>query len=704
MDTDKIKSRWTNAWEAKQDELDRIEKAYLWLYEFERHLRRGEEGDQVYRFPETFGYVIRRYNEFLQVLPEARVRGSGDGAIGLQAAIDHEKIVSNLDAVKMSVIANATAFGNEALFLCPFTWRRKGRDGKEWVQYSGLAAEQVDWRHFFPAPSYKKLQDHTGKNGCPYVFRRKIYGYETFKEIAAAKGWKNSDQVIPSTWDDSNIWGADNWMTTHETQELTSSKDFVTTLEYWDIVADEFRIYANNGAELYVSPDGIPYKHKQLPFHHYRNIYRLDSINAIGEIELNLPYNLFREKIMNLGIDYIMMQVQTPVVVDGDINFNPEEHELQPGAVWNVKGVGAGKLQDHIMPLRFGGGISGQVTGLIQMIENSRISVTSDDTTSLYSNPNQLATQTMAKMQSLNKSIDGATKRNVYDTEYYLVNQMASFVKNELTEPYQDGKVTRFHKVEVKGYDVIQNTDKDKVKFAKGYGSSGSFVLNDKTGKMFEKEEIEVVPAQKDEELKKDQTEKMTMFLQTLFQTIGTLSQSSPNLIQELMGDMNFPELVKLQLKNLGLQNELQDVFPIIAKEKFQLDAVDTEHDQIMMGITPPIREDEDSMEEYSLHMEFYKSTFFEKHANKKAKDAMKAHLLLTIENAQVQNAEPVADRQKRLEGTEEPSGEQSIQANAEMVGGQTPPSGAGAPLPPPQGGLESGIPSGPAQPMQALS
>jgi len=703
LDLESIKKRWTHAWEAKQDELDRIEKAYIWLYEFEKHLREGEAGDSAYRFPETMGYVLRRFNEYLQVLPEVRVRGNVDGAIGLQAAVDHEKIVSNLESVKMSVIANATAFGNEALFLAPFTWRRKEKTGREWVQYSGLAAEQVDWRHFFPAPGYKRIQDHTGKNGCPYIFRRRIYNYDTFKFIGEVKGWKNMEQVLPTTWDNANIWGADNFMTSHESIELTGATEFVTVLEYWDMIADELRYFASGGVELWESPDGIPYKHKQLPFHHYRNTYRLDSLNALGEIEVNLPYNLFREKIFNLAIDDAMMQVQKPIAVDGDVDFNSEENELQAGAVWTMKGIGNSKIQDHIMPLQFGGGITGQVFELIQTIENSRISVTSDDTTALYSNPNQLATQTMAKMQSLNKSIDGATKRNIYDTEFYLVNQMVSFIKNELAEPYNDGKTSKYHKVEIKGYDVVQNTDKDDVKFKKGYGASGSFMLNAKTGKQFEKEEIEIVPVNKDEELKRDQNEKLTMFLQTLFQTIGTLAQSAPDLIGTILGDMNIVELIKLQLKNLGLQNELKDVFPIIAKESFQIDAVDAENQQIMAGVVPPIREDEDSISEYILHQEFANSKFFLKNANQKAKDAMKEHLILTIENAQVQIAEPIADKQKRLAGVKGNNGQPQLQPNAQMVGGQTPPVGAGQPVPPPQGGMESGLSGGPAKLMQTM-
>jgi hypothetical protein len=698
MDTETIKKRWHNAWDAKQDELDRIEKSYLWLYEFEKHLKNGEEGNESYRFPEIMGYCLRRYNEYLQVMPEVRTTGSGDSAIGLQAAIDHEKIVSNLESARMEAIADATFFGNGCLQVLPFVWKRRDKSGKEYVQYSGLTAERVDWRHFFPAPGYKKLHDHTGKNACPYAFRRKIYNYGTFLELAKQKGWK-TEGTRATTWNDSNVFGDSDWSTAHESVELSTTIEFITVLEYWDIVNDEMRMYATGGLEIYAESKGIPLKHKQLPFHHYRNVYRADSINALGEIEINMPYNLFREKILNLAIDDVMLQVQKAFVVDGDINFNTEEQELEAGAILTVGGLNGGKLQDHVMPLQFGGAVNTSVMQVIQMVENSRISVTSDDTTALYSNPNQLATQTMAKMQSLNKSIDGATKRNVYDTEFYLTNQIVSLLKNELAQPYKDGKETKYHKVKIKGYDVVQDGPDSGVKFKQGYGASGEFSLNSKTSEMFEDEEIEIVPAQKDAELKASQTEKLTMFLQTMFQTIGTLAQADPTLLGQVLGDMNVAELIKVQLKNLGLDNELKNVFPIISRESYQLDEINAEHEQIMAGVLPQIREDENSMEEFAKHQKFADSAFFEKYASKEAKKAMTDHLILTSENVQTQVSIPIADRKKRLAGAEKQNGVGGVQGNAGMVGSQATAGGAGASIPQPQGGMEQGIPGGTTQP-----
>jgi len=68
-----------------------------------------------------------------------------------------------------------------------------------------------------------------------------------------------------------------------------------------------------------------------------------------------MPYNQFKEQMMNLQIDNAWLELNPAYIIDGNINFNDEEHELSPGAIFNVRGVVGGKLQDHIMPFRAGG-------------------------------------------------------------------------------------------------------------------------------------------------------------------------------------------------------------------------------------------------------------------------------------------------------------------------------------------------------------
>lgn len=650
MDFEQIKKRWLYAYEAKSDELDRIEKASWWMFEFERHLERGEEGDAAYRFPETMGYVLRRYNNFLEVLPEARSISDGEVGIGSQATLDHFQQRSNFTKTRMRALLSASAFGSGCINIQPIRYTKYDRAEDKWfTSFRGLGAEFVDWRYIFPAPGYQSLHDHTGQDQCPYVFRLKTYHMDTFRAKYSDPKY-NTEEVRGTTWGNPNVFGESIFAMKHEIQEGSTSQDYVTVLQYYDIENDMFSEFATGGVQIYESKKGIELSHKEFPFHQYRNIQRTDSINGMGEIELNLPYNLFREKALNLGIMDMMMQEQPAVIADGDINFNPEEHELRPGAVFNVKGLNGGRLQDHIMPFSFGAqGLTQGVFTMMQLIENSRISVTSDDTTALYSNPNQLATQTLAKMQSLNRSIDAATKQNIADAEFYMMRQCLYLIKNELSEPISEDKKVIYPLVKIKGYKTVQEKPDKGCTFVRDQDVVSKFYLNKKVSESFNPDEIEIVPAKKDEELKRDRTEKLMMMMQTVLQTVSNLASSQPQMINEVFGTMDIPQFIKNMAKNLGLEDVITEIFPVVEKAEAEINAVNLEHEQIMMGITPQIRPDEESLDEYSQHLEFMNSAFFKKHATKKIKEAMNKHLLLTLQNAGEQNAVPVADRQKGM-------------------------------------------------------
>ncbi len=642
-----IKKRWQGAYMAKIDENERAKNAYIWLYAYEKHLKEGESWDSSYRLPEQQGYVNRRYNNFMEALPEAKFVGKG--AIPMQAAVDKYVNQSNLQREKMHMMLEVAATGTGAIFIQPVEYIKEIRGAKPKLMYKGLSAEAVAWRNLFPTPGVKNIHDHTGQNFCPYIFRVKIYTYDTFKRIAEGHKWMNVGDIKAGAWGEYNVWGDNTFVTEHEAEETANEGDaFVTVLEYWDQELDMFEIYGSGGVHLYSSKDGIPYSHKMLPFHVYRNTARLDSVNGIGEIEKSLPYDLFRERSLNLGMKGAELALQPAMVVDGDIDFNTEENELDIGAVFTTRGLSGGRLQDHIMPLVIPDGFSMNVQNLLKVLEDSRMSVMADDPVSTYSRPDQLATQIMAKTKNLNKDIDSNAKMNLYDSEKYLMLQIASFVKNEFSASYKkDGRVVRAS-VKVSGYNVVQ-TDKDATaKFTKEDGVSGEFYLNDNMKLELEETELEMISAIKDDELKRDRTEKLMVLTNNIMQTQASLAQFAPQLIPEMFGDMRVDELLKVQAKELGLSNELADIFPVIKREGYQIDAITAEHEQILAGITPPIRSDEDSESELDAHMEFNNSNFFKKNATDAAKKAAKEHIILTMQNVQLQNETPVEERQQK--------------------------------------------------------
>ena len=172
---------------------------------------------------------------------------------------------------------------------------------------------------------------------------------------------------------------------------------------------------------------------------------------------------------------------------------------------------------------------------------------------------------------------------------------------------------------------------------------------------------------------------------------------SSSLFAQEMVKGMNLTELIKLQLRSLGVEEEMKNVFPIVVKERFQLDQIDAEHEQIMAGIVPEIREEENSVEEFSKHQAFFASTFFKDNANKDAVKAMKEHIILTAENAQLQIEMPIADRERGMEGTEEPSQQLGMEGANPMVGDPAAQAGAAPPVSPAPQQVQESSPSSPA-------
>lgn len=685
IDQKEIERRWFSAWEAKQDELRRLEASYSWLYEFEQHLLNGEEGDRAYRFPELFGYGIRRFNNIVQVLPECKVRGNSDSSIGLQAAIDHHKNISNIDREKVRALYDAAFVGTSCLCCVPCTFaktiRRGGKEEKE-IRYRGLAAERVDWRLMFPAPGAIQLHDQTGQVSCPWLFRKKIYHEVTFKQLYGNNPkYKNINKVEPTSFDASSFWGDKTTLTSHEQVEISTGLNYVTVLQYWDITNDILREYAN-GIEIYDSPDGIGYEHRDYPFHIYYNYKRADSINGIGEIELNMPYNLFREKLLNLMEMNVSLSVQQAWIVDGHVNWNVEEQEVRPGAVLEMDALTPGdNVRNHIMPYNAGGTIGNDVYNFLREIENSRIGVTSDNTTDLFSNSQQLATEIKAKRETFNKSIDATTKRNTIDTEYYLVKQIASYIQHELSKPYKktDKSKPSYIKIKIEGYYAKQDTEEADVEFVQAYGAESEFAQNAKVTELYDETEIEFVDKQQDAVFKIEKLNKLTQIFEIIMKSVVEVMQVNPDAIGSLFKNMEFSEFVKLIIQEADVTDDLQKVFPVIAKEKLQLDTIALENDQIMGGIVPTIDPEQNSSERLNKLFEFGSSSFFKEHANKKAKEAYKKYIILLLQNAREQLIKPIKDRQRELESTQGNvlqqgvSGNNAVVQGAPTAGGTTP-------------------------------
>lgn len=671
-----LQKRWVRDLQAWQPFIDKYQVIDLWYNAFKKHMEHGEAWGESYRFPELFGAVQRKYDNLVEYWPE--MVPSGKDTIAFQHSYQHVTKVANIQRAKNRSGMDTIKTGVGVIFVAPVRYTRKKKikdpetgkiTEKEIVLYDGLAAERVDPRDFIPCSAALVLHDQTGQEQCPYVWRRRIYYYDSFKKKYASPIFKNLDKVKPTTY--SGGFSGQRVSTQNESREK-SENDYVTVLEYWDVENDVLQIFANDfQTMIFDSPEGIPYSHKQIPFHAYYNYRQEDSMIGIGEVEINMPYDIFKEEVLNLMIDNAKLELQPAWVVDGEINFNTEETELEPGAVFTVRGLSGGKLSDHMMPFRTSG-ITSDIPQVINSVEDSRIIVTGDDTRSLYTNPNQLATQTLSKREALQKRIRGNIVRNTVESEFYLASQVASLLKNELSKPYKNEKsVPVFRKISVKGYEAIQDKKEEKVSFEKLYGAESSFYLNPKVAENFDEIEIEIVPTKLDEEIKRDMTEKLMLFMQVVMEAAQTPEGA------EILKGMDVSEFLKQISSNLNL--DTGKIFPALDVKYEEIDVIDSEHQQVAMGVVPEIKPNEDSMEHYAAHVEFEKTSVF-KRLSKKAKEAMNQHKILTLQNAVTQKAnlgkpvQPTASPMDQAGTTSAPGTFQGIpksMAPAAQQGGQ---------------------------------
>lgn len=628
IDKVELERRWTNSWQAWLPEIEKFTIIDAWYTAFEKHMETGDDWNETFRFPELFGAVERKYDNLVEYLPEMRVKGSSDSSIAEQAAYDHQVRKSNLQREKQRALKDAARGGLGCIFVAPVHFEKtvKTENGEEVkVFYDGLGGERVDPRDIIPAYSALVLHDHTGQSFCPYLFRRRTFFYNTFLSKYDNDVFNQSvvKEIQPTSFNGG--FSAERNPSKMESVQKTTDTSYVTVLEYWDQENDILEVYANDwDHKIFESPTGIPYSHKQLPFHLYYDYRREDSISGLGEIELNMPYNVFREQVLNLGIENLKLELQPAWIADGNINFNTEEAELEPGAIFKVSGLTGGRLEDHIMPFR-SGGITGDLGGMLNLIEDSRIVNTGDDTRSLYANPEQLATQTLAKREAMQKRIRSNIIRNTIESEFYLANQIVSYLKHELAKPYEENGEVKYREVAISGFEPIQDKKEGKVRFEKIYGAAGKFALNPKVAKDFDNE-IEIVPIKLDEEIKRDRLEKLMIFMQEVIRAASV----NPQILQ----GMSMSEFLKAVTKEMGL--DVSQIFPAIQPDMSQVDIINTEHDQIAMGFTPEIKPDEDSMEHYMAHIEFERSSVYKK-LSERAKDAMKKHKILTLKNVQSQ-------------------------------------------------------------------
>lgn len=606
------------------------------IYEiFEQHLQQGEIWNAPYRFPEIFGAIQRKATDLIDNLPEVKIRARRDGAeefaLATQATVDHTDRMTFAMREKIRVIYDSLMYGTGILFESYFRKTRKvtaidgddllvkkSKNPIEVTLYDGLTSERIDPRDFFIDETATVFYDETGVQGARDCIRRRSYPYSTFLETFKDNPeFKYIENIMPISWG-SDPFGRGKIPYEKETQEQKTVQRYVVVLEYWNIEEDMVTLVAN-GIEIYYGAN--PFKHKRLPFIPYYNYRRDDSCWGISEIEILAPFVYADEEIVNLMILDSKLGLQPALAVSGDVMWNTEESELEPGAIFTLRGLNGGKIQDAIMPLKFDG-VPPEAIQVRQLIEDKRTIATGDDLRALYSNPNQLATQTLTKREVQQKRIKSNIMQNTIESERNRVEMKISNIIQFYAQPYQniDGDVV-YRRIPIEGYDIRQASDEAKPEFKQSYGASGNFSLNTKVLGKVSEIEIEVVDTQLDKELKKDSLDNMMRYLETVVQ----FGQTQPQILQ----GMNIMGLFQEIAQEMDL--DLDEIFPTPGSEEGE-DAIDLELDLVMLGQIPELDPNQDSMKALDRYREFMQTVAYKK-AGKPVHNAMQQFISLTSKN-----------------------------------------------------------------------
>ena len=589
----------------------------------EDKISEGDSWRATYRLPELFGASQRKKSHLLENLPEAVFEAENNDpynmAVAAKKTVEHFDNLSMYRIILSEVIEDSVDYGTGILLNSvtkvdrsitpadkPKLFLPKSKNPRMATLYYGLAPQRIDIRDFFPDPSATVDHDHTGEKGMGWCFIRAIYSEEGFlSKFKNVEGFNLGD-VTPVSWSAiEDQYQREKTKHESEEKEVNGVDKYYVVYEGWD-VRNDWHCFVANDKEIYFG--ALPYKHKMLPITLYYNYKRADSIWGISEAEIQAGFIFIKENLINLMIDNAKLQGQGVTAVSGDCNFDPDENQIEPGGFIELAGLSGGKLQDNVMQLNFASNVE-PIEFVKRVVEDLQIQVTGDDTRALFAEPNELATQTLAKRESLMRRIRLNVKMNTDRSEYYSLQQRLYNIVQFLAMPYQDvDGQTRYHSIYADGFFVAQRNPKQRPEFVSQHGFPGRFFLNEATiePKLLT---FKVVSRVEDAVKKEQQIQSMQLYTDSVFK----LAQAQPTLIE----GADLLMLAKETGRKLDL--DVEAIFNPASKVKDGL----TEHDymirQIILGAMPKINRDGNNIRRLEKMRLFGKTKEYDQ-LNKKAK------------------------------------------------------------------------------------
>ncbi|REK57580.1 MAG: hypothetical protein DWQ49_08925 [Bacteroidetes bacterium] len=624
----------------------------------------GDDWRSTYRLPELFGINERKKSDLLEHLPEVRVKSEfmdeSNMAAAAQATLDHFQRMSGDKDVQARVIGSAVDYGTgiklDGVSLIkrkvtmpdlddPQLYLPKGKEEEVCVYY-GLAPEFVDIRDAFPDPNATMDHDPCGQKGMGYFYRRIIFTDLSFFETFGGDERFNISEVEPVQWAQVEMFGLDRPYTKHEQEEKHGPNDtikdredgkarYYVAFEGWCPQEDE-HVFMVNGRMIYEG--AMPLRHKKIPVTFYYNYRRDDSLWGISEAEINAPFILIKEVLVNLMIDNAKLTQQPAIAISGDINFDPDENELEPGALFTLQGLNGGRVGDAIQPLTFGSSVE-PAMAVKQILEDMQIQITGDDIRSLMVSPQELATQTLSKREALKKRIRKNVMLNTIKSEMNSVQQQFSNICQFLARPYQDmsGK-WKHHTIYVEGFKVNQRTFDDKPEFTAVSGQQGVFRLN---GEILDPEYVrfELVEVVEDAVQKEQELQALQWWMQTIF----TMAQANPQLLQNT--DL---ELLAKQAGTRFTGLDVEAIFNASSRLVQGMDEMGYYIHQMALGIKPLIPTDGNNLKRLERFRRFARTKEF-KLFSKESKEIFNQTVIDIAKGIREEKAKSYSDYVKQI-------------------------------------------------------
>jgi len=404
-----------------------------------------------------------------------------------------------------------------------------------------LKLSYVDPRRFYPDPKATSIQNMT------YCFELDDADFDEFMMYAKNNPAYMQDQlakVLPSTGlGETYPYNLPFQLNEEEQKEgagLISNR--VLLVIYFNYIRDEYMIVAN---DILVLKSPNPYAHKKIPYIRFVNYLEMDSF--WGRSDYRVIKQIIEEKnhFKNSIIDWGKININRPILL-GQTDFEDEDINFGPGAIWKVGDIGQIKLLDL-------GDIPEGMFGIDARLNEDITSFTGVDIRSLIASAEETATKTALKQEKSLKRIGMGLKvvdwTAIEPWARMRLSNIQQFYTKKRIEMIDDTPVKKFRNIRVSDRIVLKDGD-GNIKFVDSKGSSGFFEAEPKyiTGQL----DVEAVTGSTLNASKEADRQNLNGFLQSIVPYPQIIQQYDPRAMAEELAKKNNLDLSRIMVQPAG--------------------------------------------------------------------------------------------------------------------------------------------------------